>query len=325
MREKLLEVLAEPVTGATLRLRADQGSGDSIESGALISEATGKEYPIVRGIPRFVEGETYADSFGWQWNKFRGTQLDSVTGAGHSKARFDDETGWTEVDLKDKWVLDAGCGAGRFSEIAAARGPNLVSLDYSAAVEATKQTLAGFPNVDVIQGNLLEPPFRKGAFDYAYCIGVVQHTPDPPRVIANVIRSVRDLGHFAFTIYARRPWTKLNGKYLVRPYTKTLSKDELLGLVRKAMPVAFPITDTLKHVPVLGKAVAFALPVSVYNRGDFNREQRYEEAVLDTFDALSPQFDSPMTWQEVEAVFRAEGVARWQWRTRVPIIVGGTR
>ncbi len=323
MREKLLEVLAEPVTGATLKLRADKGSGDSIESGVLISETTGREYPIVRGIPRFVEGETYAESFGWQWNKFRSTQLDSVSGEGQSKARFDEETGWTEVDLKDKWVLDAGCGAGRFSEISAAYGANLVALDYSSAVEATRQTLAGFPKVDVIQGNLLEPPFRQGAFDYAYCIGVVQHTPDPPLVVANVIRCVREAGHFAFTIYARRPWTKLNGKYLVRPYTKKLGREELLALVRKVMPVAFPVTDTLKHVPVIGRAVAFALPVSVYNYG--GRDHRYEEAVLDTFDALSPQFDSPMTWQEVEAVFRGEGVSRWQWRTKVPIIVGGTR
>ena len=56
MREKLLEVLAEPGTGAALELRDAQGSGGRIESGSLVSSATGKRYPIVRGIPRFVEG-----------------------------------------------------------------------------------------------------------------------------------------------------------------------------------------------------------------------------------------------------------------------------
>ncbi|RYE85718.1 MAG: Trm112 family protein, partial [Myxococcales bacterium] len=51
MREKLIEVLAEPGTGATLRLEATRGTGDRIDEGRLVSEQTGKAYPIVRGIP----------------------------------------------------------------------------------------------------------------------------------------------------------------------------------------------------------------------------------------------------------------------------------
>ncbi len=325
MREKLLEVLAEPITGAPLRLKAGEGSGDRIESGSLVSDKTGKEYPIVRGIPRFVEGATYADSFGMQWNKFRGSQVDSITGHDHSRQRFDAETEWTEVDLKGKWVLDAGCGAGRFAEIAAARGPDLVALDYSSAVEAAKVNLAPFPNADVVQGNLLEPPFRAGAFDYAYCIGVIQHTPDPHKVTVNVVRCVRQGGHFALTIYARRPWSKLNSKYLLRPFTKKMPQEQLLSVIEKVMPVAFPIADRLYGIPVVGRVAKFVLPVANYDRKDFSLEQRYEEAVLDTFDMLAPQYDSPMTWREVEAAFREAGATRWDFRDTVPIHVIGTR
>ena len=35
-----------------------------------------------------------------------------------------------------KWVLDAGCGMGRFAEIALKIGAQVVALDYSNAVDA---------------------------------------------------------------------------------------------------------------------------------------------------------------------------------------------
>jgi SAM-dependent methyltransferase len=292
VHDKLLEILAEPSTGAALKLRnAQRGEGHApghIESGELVSESTGKVYPIVRGIPRFVEGQVYAESFGFQWNRFQHTQVDSVTGASHSTRRFDEEAGWPIDQLRGRLVLDAGCGAGRFSEVVARREANLVALDYSSAVEAAAKTLEPFPNVNVVQGNLLEPPFRQASFDFAYCIGVVQHTPDPNQVVQNVISRVKPGGRFSFSIYARQPWTKLNAKYLVRPLTKRLPPDVLLRGIRLAMPVVFPITDVLFELPIVGKFARFAIPVASYDRGDFSREQRYEEAVLDTFDMLSP-------------------------------------
>ena len=48
----------------------------------------GCRYPIVSGIPRFVEVENYASSFGIQWNEFRKTQLDSFTGLSISEKRL---------------------------------------------------------------------------------------------------------------------------------------------------------------------------------------------------------------------------------------------
>ncbi len=325
MREKLLEILAEPGTGAALTLRNAKGSNGRIDEGELVTEA-GRVYPIRGGIPRFVQTDPYAGSFGMQWNKFRTVQIDADTGAGHSRERFDVETGWFEDDLRDKWVLDAGCGAGRFSAIAATRGPNLVSLDLSSAVEATKRTLSKHDNVDVVQGSLLDLPFKKGVFDFAYCIGVVQHTPDPASVVANIVDAVKPGGGFQFSVYARRPWTKLNTKYLIRPLTRRLSHDRLLGVIEKTMPVVFPLTDAAFRVPVLGRVARFAIPVANYpERREFSREQRYAEAVLDTFDMLSPRYDSPMTWREIEKVFRRVGAKEWTFKTRVPIVVRGTR
>lgn len=326
MRESLIEKLAEPSTGSPLRLQNGKSENGRIVSGELVSESTGVAYPIRDGIPTFVGGDTYADSFGLQWNLFRDVQLDGDTGAARSRARFDAEAGWDEEALRGRWVLDAGCGAGRFAEIVAARGANLVALDYSSAVHATAKTLARFPNVDVVRGSLLEPPFRRGTFDYAYCIGVVQHTPDPSAAVRNVVDVVRPGGSFCFTIYGRRPWTKLNAKYLLRPITKRLPQRVLLRAIEGVMPIAFPVTTRLFKLPVIGRAAQFAIPIANYvDHDDFTPAQKYSEAVLDTFDMLSPQYDSPMTWNEVDSALRQVGVKNVEFRTQFPVNAVGVR
>ena len=327
MRESLLEILAEPTTGAPLRLEAERSApGGGIRTGLLRSTVSERAYPIVNGIPRFVPSEEYTGSFGFQWNLFREVQLDSANGASYSRRRFDTETGWGAEALSGKRVLDGGCGAGRFAEIAAGYGAELVALDYSSAVDAAQKTLERFPNVDIVQGDLLDPPFRQGAFDFGYSIGVVQHTPDPDRVIANILRCVRPGGGYALTIYGRKPWTKLNGKYLLRPLTRRMSRERLMTAIEMAMPLLFPVTDALYRIPYLGRVAQFTIPVATYvDKPGFTRDQRYREAILDTFDALSPRFDSPMTATEVERVLRSVGAAQIEFKTRVPVNVVGVR
>jgi SAM-dependent methyltransferase len=241
----------------------------------------------------------------------------------YSRDRFDNEAGWSADDIQDHWVLDAGCGAGRFAEIAAARGARLVALDYSSAVDAAAKTLDRFDNVDVVQGSLLEPPFAPGAFDFAYCIGVVQHTPDPAKVIRNVAGLVREGGKFCFTVYGRKPWTKLGGKYLVRSITTRLSSPTLLRAIEYVMPVAFPLTDSLFRLPIIGKVAQFALPVANYVDMIHERDLRYKTAILDTFDALSPQYDDPMTTAEVQEALLEAGMRHFEFRSRVPVVVVG--
>ena len=69
-------MLCCPFTHKRLWLEKSFEKNGRIESGLLTTE-NGTQYPIVQGVPRFVPRENYADSFGFQWNSFRETQLDS--------------------------------------------------------------------------------------------------------------------------------------------------------------------------------------------------------------------------------------------------------
>lgn len=310
MQIKLLDVLACPNCGGTLTCTTTEtdSAGDVLE-GRLDCASGEHQFPIEKSIPRFVPRDNYASSFGYQWNRFKLEQIDSANGTKLSANRFYSETEWTEEWLKGKWVLDAGCGAGRFLDVASNSEAQVVGLDISSAIDAARANLAGRTNVHFVQASIYDPPFRAGAFDGVYCIGVVQHTPDPQQAMRSLPRMLRPGGRIAVTAYERKPWTMLHSKYLLRPLTKRVDKQKLLAAIKTAMPLMFPLTSVLYRLPLLGRLFMIAIPVTNYvHETTLTTRQRYDWAVLDTFDVLSPQFDQPRTQQEVEEALSAGGV-----------------
>lgn len=309
MHRSLLEILACPKCKGDLITSASNGSADDIVDGELSCRACGAAYAITNGIARFVPQDNYASSFGYQWNRFRREQIDSYNGTTLSAERFWTETGWHSDELKGKWVLDAGCGAGRFLDAAAVSNAQLVGVDISNAIDAAKDNLAGRPNVHFVQASIYDLPFREGAFDYCYCIGVIQHTPDTAASLRAIAKMVKPSGSLAVTIYPRKRWTKLFSKYWFRPVTKRLKKETLLRLIEGVMPVAFPVTNLLFRLPVVGRVFMFGIPIANYvHEKRLSRDQRYAWAVLDTFDMLSPYYDQPMTEAEATTALKQADV-----------------
>src|SRR5262249_18601854 len=154
-------------------------------------DCCGKSYPIVRGVPRFVESGSYAASFGKQWNWFRTVQMDSINRNGSSAEVFAQTTGWTKDDLDGRAVLDAGVGAGRFAECAARLGAELFGVDLTEAIDAAFENIGRDPGVHLAQADIFALPFRAGTFDLAYSIGVLHHTPDTESAFASVATTVK--------------------------------------------------------------------------------------------------------------------------------------
>ena len=87
------------------------------------------------------------------------TQLDSFSELDISSERFWRATAWDPIDMEKAWVLDLGCGAGRFAEIALSTGANVVAVDYSAAVETAWTNLKKHPKLYVVQADIYSLPF----------------------------------------------------------------------------------------------------------------------------------------------------------------------
>lgn len=317
MHLKLLDLLACPRCRAELEcLATATGDDGRIVTGTLACTACDGSYPIERSIPRFVPSRNYASSFGYQWNRFKQEQIDSTNGTRQSEERVYSETGWTREWLRGKWILDAGCGAGRFLDVLADTDAEVVGVDITDAVDAAYSNLGGRGNVHLLQASIYELPFRDGAFDGCYCIGVIQHTPDPERAVRALPRVVKEGGRLAVTIYERRTFTPLNTKYLVRPITRRMSKPALLSAIRVAMPVLFPLSELLFRIPLLGRVFRFVMPVANYvEKPDLTIRQRYQWAVLDTFDMLAPAYDQPQREDDVRRALESSGVRQV---TRLP-------
>tara|TARA_B100000315_G_C14431145_1_gene520175 strand:- start:344 stop:922 length:579 start_codon:yes stop_codon:yes gene_type:complete len=143
------------------------------------------QYPIIGNIPRFVDLQEY-ESFGFQWNRFAKTQIDLYSKSKQSERRFKSETGYGNR-IKDEIVLDIGCGSGRFADIALKEGAKVICMDLSSAVDACRKNLIDIghstKNFEVIQASIYSMPFNN-VFNYAYSLGVIQHTPNRRKAIS---------------------------------------------------------------------------------------------------------------------------------------------
>jgi SAM-dependent methyltransferase len=304
MHLELINVLACPVCRCALSVAVERQRDDDVESGRLDCGSCQSQYPILNSVPRFVPADNYSSSFGFQWNRFRRTQLDSATGQSITRDRFFTQSGWTPSAMANRWTLDLGCGAGRFAEVALSTGTRLVAVDYSTAVDACRQNLASHPRLDVVQADVYHLPFRRRHFDFVYCFGVLQHTPDVRGSFAALVQQVAPGGRLAVDVYPRLALNVLWPKYWLRPLTKRMSSDRLFPLVSSMVETLWPLSLALGRTPVVGRKLRYALPVVNYEgRLPLSATQLKEWAILDTFDMLAPAHDHPQSVATLRAWF----------------------
>jgi SAM-dependent methyltransferase len=281
--------------------------GDRVESGLLGCSGCGATYPIVGFIPRFVPAENYASSFGLEWRRHARTQYDSHTGLPITERRFFEETRWPR-DLRGETVLEVGSGSGRFTEQAAATGAFVVSMDYSQAVEANYASNGRLENVLIVQASIYEMPFPLAVFDRLFCLGVLQHTPNVERAFHALPPMLKPGGWLAVDVY-RRTWKNVaSPKHYVRRLTRSMDPERLYRLTCRWVDLLWPVCGRIRRIPCVGPSINWFLLVADYSRLGLNGQTLKEWAYLDTFDMLSPRYDSPQTPAAVRHWFAEAGL-----------------
>lgn len=294
-------MLINPSNGLPLHRRGNE----------LVDDA-GNSFAIAKEIPRICPPDNYTASFGKQWNLFRTTQIDGEGVSGNvSEVRLFAETGWNPDDLAGLDILEVGSGAGRFSRVLLAKTrANLFSVDYSTAVEANLQNNrdVGGDRLNLFQASVYEMPFPDNSFDKCLCLGVLQHTPDFERSVHALIDKAKPGGEIVVDFYAIRGWwTKVHAKYLLRPISKRMPQERLLGLIEANANRLIAASRLLGRLK-LGKLRRF-LPVVDLDTmpASLDERQLREWVVLDTFDMLSPEHDHPQRLASVAKMFERGG------------------
>lgn len=255
------------------------------------------------------------ESFGYEWNTF-------------DRIQPEDEAFWAryfaDVDpdwFRDKVVLDAGCGKGRFAYFTAPLVGLLCAIDGSDAVHAAARNLSAFDNAYVIKGDLLTPPFPEGGFDLVFCLGVIHHLPNPRRGFAEISRLVRPGGRLLLYVYSRpEGWGArklgLAGSSALRRFTVHLPHPALRAL-------AAPLATLLYALFVLPGRLGGRLGIGPLERLPLQtyRGRPLRSLWLDTFDRLSAPLEARYTWAEISPWFEEEGMQVLSRRDDAGLIV----
>jgi SAM-dependent methyltransferase len=261
-------------------------------------------YPVVNGVPRFVQREHYAQSFGLQWNTHRKTQLDSYTGLPLSRNRLFQVTCWPQV-LRGQTILEAGSGAGRFTEVLVSTGAEVLSFDLSTAVDANHANNGHHPNLLIFQADMSEIPVRPLSVDKVICLGVLQHTPDPAAAFRRLTAHVRPGGELVVDVYAARMRSLISWKYALRPLTKRVNRERLHSIIAAVTPPLVPLSARLHRLA--GRWGSRLLPIVQYDHLGLSAALNRDWAVLDTFDMYAPAHDHPQTVKTVGRWYEEAG------------------
>ncbi len=273
-----------------------------VTSNGLVDKE-GNLFPLHNGAYRMVPLENYSGSFGYQWNKFQKTQIDKFSGRTLTKDRFFAATEWDNVDLKNQNVLEAGCGAGRFTQIALDHtNANLYSFDFSDSVTANFNNNGPNERLKLFQASIYEMPFAKNSFDKIFCFGVLQFTPDVKKSVACLVDVLKPGGELVIDYFPIRGWwTKINAKYILRPITKRISHERLMRLIERNVSWMIGLYNLFDKIKI-GRITNRFIPICDIKYTlphDLTKEELREWVILDTFNMLSPAFEYPQKEQQL--------------------------
>jgi 2-polyprenyl-3-methyl-5-hydroxy-6-metoxy-1,4-benzoquinol methylase len=259
--------------------------------------------PIVNGIPRFVKSDNYASAFGRQWNRFQKTQLDSSIKFPLSQERLKRCLGddlWDNLD--GKLVLEAGCGAGRFTEILLSQGAIVVSVDLSDAVDSNQRN---FPISDrhfICQADINSLPFKQDFFDVVICLGVIQHTRNSEEAICSLYSHVKKNGSLVIDHYRRTFSFVTRLLPIYRLILKYFNIKDTLQFTEKLVKFWFPIHKILGRNLFIYAILSRFSPIVTYFHSYplLSLQAQYDWSIMDTHDSLFDYYKRLKTVSDIK-------------------------
>jgi ubiquinone/menaquinone biosynthesis C-methylase UbiE len=148
-----------------------------------------------------IEGENIdhkvVNEFGDEWMKFFEHDDHLVKKGGEEY--FDILT--SEMINSQTYVLDVGCGTGRWTKYLAPEVGFIESVDPSDSIFAADKLLGKIDNVRLSKASIETLPFADQTFDFVMSIGVLHHIPNTQQALNDCVKKVKKGGYFFVYLY----------------------------------------------------------------------------------------------------------------------------
>jgi SAM-dependent methyltransferase len=228
-----------------------------------------------------------------------------------SRERFYATTGWPSR-MEGQRILEAGCGMGRFTQLALETGADVFSFDLSSAVEAAARNNAGAPRLSLFQASIYEIPLRRESFDKIFCMGVLQHCPDVAQAFRSLVPFLKPGGEIVIDVYEKKlGFPKL--KYLARPFFRPLGTQGIYRVLSWTIPPTFELKKAINRIPGVGPRLGALIPIGPISHAPrliYTDAELKQVKILSALDMFSPVYDQPQTMEDVRQWFEQAGLTQ---------------
>jgi SAM-dependent methyltransferase len=141
---------------------------------------------------------TVVKSFGDEWLKFQDFPDATIN---KIAAEYFDILNETIVN-KNSYVMDVGCGTGRWTKYLSKNAGFIEAVDPSDALIAADNLLGtSVENVRLTKASTDNLPFEDETFDFVMSVGVLHHIPDTQKAMQDCVKKVKKGGHFYCYLY----------------------------------------------------------------------------------------------------------------------------
>jgi ubiquinone/menaquinone biosynthesis C-methylase UbiE len=255
--------------------------------------------------------------FGAEWTRFDQTGM-SQTETLEQFERYFSVFPWDSLP-PEATGFDLGCGSGRWAKIAALKVGKLYCVDASsAALEVTKQNLAGYDNVEFVHSSVDELPFEDDSMDFGYSLGVLHHIPDTAEGIKSCVRKLKPNAPFLVYLYYafdnRPAWFRAIWK--ISDFFRNIICSLPFGIKKFvtdliAVFVYFPLGRLAGLFEKLGFNVD-SFPLSVY------RVHSFYTMRTDALDRFGTCLEQRFTRAQIERMMKSAGLSEIKFRDGFP-------